>query len=119
MKIGFDNTIFACPHCGAMQMDAKFISQLTTVQFGMQEDLIITSGYRCPTHNAAIGGAPDSRHILGLAVDIAMDNGPKRWLLIKLAMMNGMNGIGIGRTFVHLDGRPESQRTTWLYPISE
>lgn len=30
----------------------------------------ISSGYRCPELNAAIGGAKDSKHMLGLAADI-------------------------------------------------
>ncbi|CAB3794526.1 D-Ala-D-Ala carboxypeptidase family metallohydrolase [Pararobbsia alpina] len=29
----------------------------------------IASGYRSPGVNAAVGGAPNSRHLLGLAVD--------------------------------------------------
>jgi len=31
--------------------------------------LDISSGYRCPELNAAVGGAPDSQHAQGLAVD--------------------------------------------------
>ncbi len=32
--------------------------------------LIITSGYRCPALNAAVGGVADSAHVKGLAADI-------------------------------------------------
>jgi len=32
--------------------------------------IIITSGYRCPALNAAVGGARDSAHMDGLAADI-------------------------------------------------
>lgn len=119
MKLGFDSKDLACPCCGVMLMDSKFISKATTVQFGMQEDFKINSAYRCEKHNAAVGGAPDSRHVQGIAMDIECEKGPKRWLLIKLAMQNGMNGIGVGRTFIHLDGRPASEQTTWLYPFTE
>jgi hypothetical protein len=31
--------------------------------------ITITSGYRCPPLNAAVGGADDSAHVLGLAAD--------------------------------------------------
>jgi hypothetical protein len=30
----------------------------------------VNSGFRCPELNKAIGGAPDSRHMVGLAADI-------------------------------------------------
>lgn len=37
--------------------------------------LTITSLYRSPAHNAAIGGAPGSYHTKGLAVDLVPSNG--------------------------------------------
>lgn len=33
--------------------------------------LTVTSGYRCSAHNKAVGGATDSAHMYGRAVDIA------------------------------------------------
>ncbi len=35
----------------------------------LRAPLSISSAYRCPELNAAVGGAPGSRHALGLAVD--------------------------------------------------
>jgi zinc D-Ala-D-Ala carboxypeptidase len=32
--------------------------------------LYVRSGYRCPRLNTAVGGRPNSRHILGLAADV-------------------------------------------------
>jgi uncharacterized protein YcbK (DUF882 family) len=32
--------------------------------------MVLTSGYRCRKHNAAVGGAANSLHCLGLAADI-------------------------------------------------
>ena len=32
----------------------------------------INSGYRCPTHNANVGGVPNSQHVLGTAADLAV-----------------------------------------------
>lgn len=37
--------------------------------------LTITSGYRSPSHNAAVGGAPNSNHLRGYAFDFV----PKRY----------------------------------------
>jgi hypothetical protein len=32
--------------------------------------LMISSGYRCAAHNAEVGGAPSSRHLIGCAADV-------------------------------------------------
>ena len=37
---------------------------------GMEEPLIINSGYRSPAVNKAVGGMPTSNHLTGCAVDI-------------------------------------------------
>ena len=35
------------------------------------EPLNVESGCRCPSHNVAVGGSPTSRHLTGLACDVA------------------------------------------------
>ena len=42
---------------------------LDRVRLLLGRPLEISSGYRCPDLNAAVGGVPDSQHALGLAVD--------------------------------------------------
>lgn len=42
---------------------------LERVRMLLGKPLIITSGYRCPALNFAIGSHPTSAHVLGLAVD--------------------------------------------------
>ena len=32
----------------------------------------LTSAFRCPSHNKTVGGVPDSAHLTGKAVDIAL-----------------------------------------------
>lgn len=36
----------------------------------LDKPLIVTSGYRCEELNSAVGGAPDSQHVKGEAVDL-------------------------------------------------
>lgn len=54
------------------------------VAFG--EPIYITSGYRCPTLNKAVGGKPTSQHLRGEAADLqvrGIDNLRKLYRLIK------------------------------------
>lgn len=49
----------------------------------------VSSGYRNPTRNAAIGGVPDSQHVYGMAADIqpipnTLENYQKMWDAIRL-----------------------------------
>jgi zinc D-Ala-D-Ala carboxypeptidase len=72
--------------------------------------LIIRSGYRCPEHNAAIGGARQSQHLYGRAADL--DAGIATFGQARSA---GFTGIGtFGRWATHVDVRP-GPLTTWRY----
>lgn len=70
--------------------------------------LVILSAYRDPIHNARVGGAPLSQHRFGKAFDcrLTMD----RDMLVRLAREAGFKGIGLYKTFVHVDCGPSR---TW------
>lgn len=36
--------------------------------------IVVNSGFRCPIHNVAVGGAANSQHVRGEAVDITCDD---------------------------------------------
>jgi len=65
------------------------------------------SMYRCPTHNAAVGGKPGSWHVKGQAIDIGWSQMPggEKLALLELARKHGFTGIGIHRDFLHIDTR--------------
>lgn len=46
--------------------------------------IIVSSGYRCPELNNAVGGSPTSYHLLGLAADIYPLDAEKREEIIAL-----------------------------------
>ena len=58
------------------------------------EPIIVNSGYRCPKHNAAVGGALNSQHLRGEAADIRVEGGGMRveGNLAKLANILVENG---------------------------
>lgn len=67
--------------------------------------LKITSGYRDPEHNAAVGGAKGSQHIHGNAFDVDTSgmNDEARAALIMRAREAGFGGIGVYDGSLHFD----------------
>lgn len=64
----------------------------------------ITSGYRPPEHNTAIGGVPDSAHTKGLAADLARPSEDEPlWRMIWALGLAGFNRIEIATRHVHVD----------------
>jgi len=68
---------YACRCCGRLpeDIDTNFLYDelFDTFRFIREEwgkPIPITSGFRCPTHNQAIGGSPLSVHMMGLALDL-------------------------------------------------
>lgn len=113
----FDSSEFACK-CGCgeeIAMDGDLISKLQWIRTAFGKPIKINSGYRCPEHNAKIGGVPDSEHVLGEAVDISVTTGADRYRLIELAM-NRFDRIGIAGTFIHLGvSSTKAQEVIWTY----
>jgi len=97
-----------CKGTDECQMDDGFLEKLIKIREDLGRPMIITSGYRHPAHNSAIGGVKDSPHVYGKAVDVAV-MGEVAYDIIYLAIKHGMTGIGVSqrgaheRRFIHLD----------------
>lgn len=59
-------------------------------------DLSVTSWIRSRQRNAAVGGVADSRHLIGLAVDIVLDDPGAREHFIQTAKTVGLQVIDEG-----------------------
>jgi uncharacterized protein YcbK (DUF882 family) len=118
----FDTTEFDCV-CGACTenyIDQGLVDLLEKVRVKFGESLTITSGYRCPAHNKAVGGAVGSQHPNGLAADVKPTNSTKEKLDKLYAICYDIfDNIGDGRPkgFIHVDVRPAkpSGKRTWIY----
>ena len=73
----------------------------------------ITSAARCVFHNKNVGGSKTSRHVDGIAFDIAYSNAREAGEILLALVAAGFKGIGIAKTFIHADLRPEP--TLWDY----
>lgn len=79
--------------------------------------ITVLSAYRTPAHNRAIGGARNSQHLEGRALDLRPPTGitvQNFYRIIKaLAPDCGIKGIGLYKTFVHIDIRPTTNTAYW------
>lgn len=106
----FDSSEFRCK-CGCGMGDWLMAPELVQ---GLQElreligqPIVINSAYRCPSHNAEVGGVPDSYHTQGYAADISV----KGMTAMKLAsyaeqipaFRDGGIGVYFTKHFVHVD----------------
>lgn len=66
--------------------------------------LKITSAYRCPDHNKAVGGSPNSTHLRGEATDIVSPTLSPEELAEICEYFNGL-GVYPKSGFVHIDSR--------------
>ena len=107
----FMHSDFICPCCDTIRIVPAFYTHAGLLEWLRREagfPIVITSGYRCKSHNATVGGGARSWHLL-FATDIQpMDKDPEQLQrLFQLAQNIGFRGIGRYETFLHLDLRPE------------
>jgi len=69
--------------------------------------LTITSAYRSPEYNKKVGGAKNSQHVQGNAVDISQSGltQEQRSALLSAAVDAGFTAFGVYNTFTHVDIR--------------
>lgn len=65
--------ILRCRCCGVDKTDHALIDAVSKLCNVTGIDLQPSCAYRCPKHNAEVGGHPLSRHIDGRAIDILTD----------------------------------------------
>lgn len=112
---------------GKINMDPDFLERLDYARATVkgQTPFIITSGFRCETHNTAVGGrkkGPNSKgssHMYGCAVDIAATTSTARFNITQSLIEAGFTRIGISAKggFIHVDSDPDkSKNVLFLYP---
>ena len=103
---------FACSDgTDTVFISLTLVNLLQKIRDHFGKAVIINSAYRTEAHNKSIGGATYSQHKYGLAADIHI-NGvtPKEIASYVETLMPSSGGIGIYKSFVHVDVRQVKSR---------
>lgn len=112
----FKRSEFACKcgkHCNGypVEPDGQLVKLLDKIRAHFGVAVTINSGVRCKAHNATVGGASASQHMKGTAADISVKGvDPAKVAAYAETLLPGTGGIGIYKTFVHVDVRKTKSR---------
>ena len=99
------------------------VKLLVTFLESLYSVVTVTSGYRTEDENKKVGGSTTSAHVLGLGVDIVIENVSPIKVIAKvldnLSKVPGIKGIGIDvfRNMAHFDFKDRGKKfiTYWPY----
>jgi uncharacterized protein YcbK (DUF882 family) len=92
-------------------IDTDLVNILQKIRNHFGKSVTITSAYRTPTKNKAVGGETYSQHLYGKAADIKVSGvTPKKVAAYANTILPNKGGIGTYKSFVHVDVRATKSR---------
>ena len=113
LSLHFNRREFSCrcSRCKQDAVDHKLVEVLERLRRFTDAPIAITSGNRCHEYNLAVGGAPGSMHVWSKAADIQTKGwSPEKIYEVLDEWYPEEFGIGLYRTWVHIDVRPLKAR---------
>jgi len=101
-----------------VRMDSVILTAIQQIRNHFGKPVIITSAYRSKKYNKSIGGVSNSAHILGKAIDfkvIGVSIKEVRQYIKHNFGWLGIKGLGIYRTFTHIDCKNRNKNTLGLW----
>lgn len=92
-------------------IDSDLVTILQKIRSHFGKSVKITSAYRTPGRNKAVGGKAYSFHLYGMAADIQINGvSPSKVAAYAETLLKNRGGIGIYSTFTHIDVRGTKAR---------
>ena len=85
-------------------MDGRVIVRLQKMRDILGFPIVVSSGYRSEEWNRKIGGAKNSLHLVGKAVDVVFNNTKEKMALISVGALF-FNGVIVYDKHIHFDLR--------------
>jgi uncharacterized protein YcbK (DUF882 family) len=106
----FSRREFRCKDGSEHPINPVLLGMLEAIRAKFEAPITIISGYRSPAHNAKVGGAKNSKHVTGEAADIRVEGIPPAHVHYWASRYFSSGGIGLYKTWVHVDCRPTRAR---------
>jgi hypothetical protein len=114
----FSSAEFACPCCGLDAVAPALVAALEELRAKLGgQPIRVTSGFRCASHNAAVGGARSSQHLAGRAADVAVTGLTGVEIYDAARLVPAFRGFGVAGGYCHLDVR-QLGLARWRYASS-
>ena len=92
-------------------IDSELVNVLQKIRAHFGKSVTITSAYRTPSKNKAVGGETYSQHLYGKAADIKVKGvTPQKVAAYAEKLLPAKGGIGTYNTFTHVDVRSTKAR---------
>ena len=101
----FQKAEFRCKcGCGADSMEEKLVKTADKVRGYFGNPMTVSSGRRCTTHNARVGGVSNSRHLTGKAMDFCVRGMSASMVLTYVQNLPEIRyAYAIDNNYVHMD----------------
>ena len=91
-----------CGRCSTTKVDFAHVNNMQRLRDKLGRAININSAYRCPTHNANVGGVSNSEHVQGCATDIVVSGMTPKAVADAAESFDGLGRYG---SFTHVDTR--------------
>jgi uncharacterized protein YcbK (DUF882 family) len=108
-----DERLFVDSETGDTGISEAFVHHLDELREACGFPFTINSGYRSPQHSKERVKDKPGEHTRG-AADIKCLDGVSRRSIVRNALELGFTGVGVAKTFVHVDDRTTTP-VMWAY----
>ena len=90
------------------------IEQLDELRKLYGHKIVITSGYRCPALNKAVGGKPNSQHVKGQAADLKWDENLLQFIIDNYHYDQLIEETSKRTKWIHISFNKEKERMQYI-----